>query len=102
MNNLWKQHYECEIGSWPIRLEIHSLGGFRVWTTQAEDDGGIASIDDFSVTTVVAPTSEGRKVKFEGDTIAKLKQDLEKYSQFDIQQIHEIVSHFPNEDDGVA
>ena len=96
MSDFWATHYEGEIEGRSIKVETYPRGGdrsYRVRSTQAKDHEGTVSSDESSIM-IVPPTSAGRPIDLEGQTIDEVVEQLKK-EEFSNEAMNKIVSYFP-------
>ncbi len=93
MANDWTTHYEGDVADRPVVVKTHDDGSYRVSTTQGADDQGSVSGDDTSVT-LMPPTSKGRKIDIDGETLDEVREQLASEG-FGAKDVDLIVSHFP-------
>ncbi|MCX0444403.1 hypothetical protein [Aeromonas veronii] len=75
MTDIWTSIYKGTIEHHPVEIEIYSGGGYRVHTTQNEDNPGTIEIDDTSVL-INPPTGQGTKITIEGETADEIRIEL--------------------------
>jgi len=82
MSDAWRTVFNGIVSSREVTCQIYSEGGYRVLTTQAEDDPGSIQYDDDQSTRVhrqtmiVPPTAAGSAIAPEGETLEELRKDL--------------------------
>jgi hypothetical protein len=95
MADAWTTHHTGTVGGRPVKVQTHSEGGYRVCTDQGADDDGLVSRDEAG-TIIMPPTSKGRPIDIDGETLDEVREQL-AIERFDAEQIEEIVGHFPSE-----
>lgn len=73
MADTWSNIYKGELEGREIEIDIYDEGGYRVKTTQKENDPGDVVVDEES-TTIMPPTESGIEIHIEGES----KEDLIK------------------------
>jgi hypothetical protein len=82
MPDTWTTVFESSIAGRSVKGEVYSEGGFRVLTTQVEDEPGSLQHDNdestrlHAQTLIISPTPAGAMIVLEGDTFADLRQQL--------------------------
>jgi hypothetical protein len=89
----WTTHHEGTVGGRPVEVQSHSEGGYRVRTDQGADHDG-SVITNEAGTAIMPPTSKGRPIEIEGETVDEIRVQL-SHEGFDERQIEKIVGHFP-------
>ncbi len=75
MSDSWKKIFKGNLEGRDIEIEEYNEGGYKVKTTQNEDDEGSVSVDKSS-TTIIPPTEAGREITIEGETKEDLIKDM--------------------------
>ena len=75
MADLWKTIYKGELEGRSIEVEEYDDGGYRVITTQKEDNPGSVSSEETSVI-IIPPTEAGREIHIEGETKKELIKEM--------------------------
>lgn len=75
MTDTWKSIFKGTIESRSVEVEVYDEGGYRVHTTQGEDNSGFVQVDQSS-TTIVSPTEKGREITIDGETVDELRKEL--------------------------
>lgn len=82
MANAWKTVFKGFIAGREVDCQIYSEGGYKVVTTQTDDDPGSLQHDDdqstrvHSQTMINSPTAAGTVIAPEGETLEELRKDL--------------------------
>jgi hypothetical protein len=77
----------------PVAVKTYVEGGYRVSTTQGADHSGSISVDDTS-TMIMAPSSKGRKINIDGESIEEVREQL-AIEGFSDDEATQITEHFP-------
>ena len=90
----WTTHHEGTVNGRTVEVKTYSDGGYRISTTQSKDDLGSVSSDGSS-TLIMTPTSKGRKIDIDGETVDEVCKQLVD-EDFTEEEIKEIIGHFPS------
>lgn len=93
MANDWTTHFEDVVADRPVSLKTYVDGGYRVSTLQGADDDGSVSGDDTGLT-LMPPTSKGRRIDIDGETLEELSEQLASEG-FTDEDVAFILSHLP-------
>jgi hypothetical protein len=75
MADTWNPIFDGTIENRPVKIEMYDEGGYRVHTTQGEDDPGTVQSDDSSIL-IIPPTSKGMQITIEGEAPEDIRNDL--------------------------
>ncbi|WP_180875066.1 hypothetical protein [Stenotrophomonas maltophilia] len=93
MSGTWITHHDGFVEERRVIVQTYSDGGYRVKTTQGEDDAGDVFGDDSS-TLIIPPSSKGSPIDIDGETIDEVREQLTEEG-FSEEAITEIVGYFP-------
>lgn len=85
--------FEEAIGDREVIGEVYDEGGYKVTTTQKNDDDGSVAVDQTS-TVIIPPSSAGTKIEIDAETLRELEADLVEDGEFTPEEAKEIVSKF--------
>lgn len=93
MNDTWTKHYEGVVEGRRVSVKTYSGGGYRVSTTQGQENQGDVYSDESSVT-IIPSSLVGAPIDIDAESIDEMRGQLVQEG-FSADAAAEIVGHFP-------
>lgn len=93
MADSWSKVFKEAIGNREVIGTRYDECGYKVITTQKNDDDGSVAGDQKS-TVIIPPSSAGTKIEIDAKTLQELEADLVEEGEFTKEEAEEIVSKF--------